>query len=219
MTQPFFITATGTDIGKTFVTCELIKQLKQRKYAVEALKPIISGWDEQDTSCDTHQILSALNAPLNTDSFDKISPWRFKAPLSPHMAAKLENQPIDYDATLSYCQHSITSSTSDYFFIEGVGGILVPITDKHTILDLIEALAIPTLLITGSYLGSISHTLSAFECLHNKNIAVHSIIISETKDSDVDLYETAETIESFTKQNTIVLPYNEPKDLLTNLFS
>ena len=82
--------------------------------------------------------------------------------------------------------------------IEGVGGAMVPLNDTHTVRDWIAALGIPVILVTGSYLGSISHTLTAIEALRVTNIPIRALIISETADSTVPLAETLQTILPFT---------------------
>ena len=90
-----FITASGTEIGKTFVTCALIHQLRSAGHRVAALKPVASGFDDdaiEDT--DTGALLAALECPLDSSHIESISPWRFTEPLSPDMAAARENRTI-----------------------------------------------------------------------------------------------------------------------------
>lgn len=193
----FFITASGTEIGKTFVTSLLIRQLRAKGKAVRALKPLITGYtDETAAESDTRILLDALGLPANAATIAAVSPWRFEAPLSPNMAARRENRPIDLKEVIGFCAAARTG-TEDYLLIEGVGGVLVPLNDQYTVRDWIMILQMPALLVTGSYLGSISHTLSALEALQSKGIPVASIVVSESPASPVALDETLETLARF----------------------
>jgi dethiobiotin synthetase len=98
----YFITATGTDIGKTYVTCSLIEGLVAQNKPVLGLKPIISGWQDYDDEMDTNRILKAMGRTFFPDDIETISPWRLSAPLAPDMAAAKENVTIDFERLLSF---------------------------------------------------------------------------------------------------------------------
>ena len=190
-----FITASGTEIGKTFVTCALIHQLRSAGQRVEALKPVASGFDEdavEDT--DTGALLAALGRPLDSSDIEAISPWRYREPLSPDMAAARENRAIPFDALTEFC---LQTRATDVTLIEGIGGVMVPLDEKHTVLDWIAAISSPVLLVTGGYLGSISHTLTALSVLRNRDQEVAGIIVDESVEQPVSLDETAATIRRF----------------------
>ncbi len=193
----FFITASGTDIGKTFVTRLLIRQLREKAKSVRALKPLMTGYtDETAPESDTAYLLEALGLPMTAQNIADVTPWRFAAALSPNMAAKREGRPIDLKEVLAFC-NAARDGIEDYLLIEGVGGVLVPINDQCTVREWIMLLQIPVLLVTGSYLGSISHTLTALEALQSKGIRVAGIIVSESAASSVTLAETLETLICF----------------------
>lgn len=193
MTQTLFITSSGTGIGKTFVTCAMCRQLQNDGKKVAALKPVISGWDGSD-DMDTVQILNALGQSVTTQTIGQVSPWRFAAPLSPDMAASKEGRQVPFDEVLAFCQQP---REVDHLLIEGVGGVMVPLTDNETTLDLMKALNVPAVLVVGSYLGSISHTLTAVNALQNASIHLHSIIISESENSGVGLNDTLHSLRNF----------------------
>jgi len=203
--QSFFITAMGTDIGKTFVTAGLIAAARTKSLKVDALKPVISGFDiEKPHGSDAAVLLEALGRGPTRAAYDAISPWQFSAPLSPDMAARKEGKTIDFDALVSLCKDNIAAARDDILFIEGVGGVMVPINDKTTVLDLIEALAIPVILVSGTYLGSISHLLTALAALASRNIKPHVIVLNETPDASVTTIDTIETLSSFCKNIPLV---------------
>jgi len=186
MIKPIFITSTGTNIGKTHLTKLIIKRCKELNLYIDAIKPIISGYENKNIySTDTGIILKSLNKK-NKD-INKISPWRFNAPLSPDIAAKLINQEIDLNDVKEFCIKRIKTlpNKNGIFIIEGVGGTMTPINKKYTIINLIKIIKIPIILVTGSYLGSISHTLNCLYNLSKYKINVKSIVISESKESNV----------------------------------
>jgi dethiobiotin synthetase len=197
-----FVTATGTDIGKTFVTAGLIRALHRTGRVVDAAKPVISGFTMETLGAsDTGVLLSAMGRDLCAEEAERISPWRFTAPLSPDMAAEAEGTVIDFDALLADSR-SRTATARDVLLIEGVGGIMVPLDDRHTVLDWMAALGLPVLLAAGSYLGTISHTLSALDVLARRRLRVAALVVSETPGSTVGLAPTIATLRRFVPTET-----------------
>lgn len=193
----YFITASGTEIGKTFVTSLFIRQLRAKGKSAAALKPLITGYtDETAPESDTRYLLDALGLPMNAQNIAAISPWRFEAPLAPNMAAQREGRQIDLKEVVNFC-NAARNGGEDYLLIEGVGGVMVPLDDIYTVRDWIMILQMPALLVTGSYLGSISHTLTALEALQSRGIKVAGIVVSESPASPVPLDETLETLSRF----------------------
>ncbi|HEV8015276.1 MAG TPA: dethiobiotin synthase [Stellaceae bacterium] len=192
-----FVTGTGTDIGKTFVTAALIHELRRRSRNVDALKPVASGFDPAHVGdSDPGALLAALDEPATQAALDRIAPWRFRAPLSPDMAARHENRAIDFAALVAHSRAAIAAAPG-VLLIEGVGGIMVPLDERHTVLDWMAALNLPLILVAGSYLGAISHALSALEVLRTRGLAVTALVVNETPASTVALDETAATIARF----------------------
>lgn len=215
-----FVTASGTDVGKTFVMRLLIEQLRKSGTDVDALKPVVTGFDENDAAAsDSGLLLAALGRPVDRANLDQISPWRFEAPLSPDMAAAREQRVVPFPALIDFCRGAISGGAT---LIECIGGVLVPLDHKHTVADWIAALDTPAVLVTGSYLGAISHTLTALEALGSREIPVRGIIVSESENQPVAAAETALSIERFSDGLPVVVlprlgdPADAP-DLLTTL--
>jgi dethiobiotin synthetase len=192
----FFITGSGTEIGKTFVTAAMIHALRRRNHPVAALKPIVSGFDPvQAAASDPGLLLMALGEKPTTAALDRIAPWRFRAPLSPDMAARREGRAIDFMTLVEHSHAAIAAN--EILLIEGVGGVMVPLDDAHTVLDWMAALRLPVILVGGSYLGAISHSLTALDALHSRALKVAALVVNETLGSSVALDETAATIARF----------------------
>jgi len=206
-----FVTATGTEIGKTFVTCALVDQLRRSGQRVRAIKPVVSGFDSDNAhDSDCAHLLAAQQRPL-LDDLDKISPWRYRAPLSPDMAAAAENRHVPFDALVSFCRDADNPDTT--LLIEGIGGAMVPLDESHTVLDWIAALNAPALVVTGSYLGALSHTLTTCMAIRARKVEIQAVLVSESVHDAVDLKATCDTLQRFLPDTPISavarLPGNE----------
>jgi dethiobiotin synthetase len=191
-----FVTGTGTDVGKTFVTAALIRHYRAAGRSVAAIKPVVSGFDPATAATsDPGELLAALGRAPTMEEIDRISPWRFAAPLSPDLAAARENRTLDFDALVEFSRRQTRSA--EIVFIEGVGGVMVPLDATHTVLDWMSALRVPVLLVAGSYLGTISHTLTALNVLAQRNLDIAAVVVSESTVPGATLDETVASITPF----------------------
>ena len=164
---------------------------------MRAVKPVITGFaDDAPGGTDTALLLDAQGLDATPEAIAEASPWRFGAALSPDMAARREGRSIDFRRLVDFCR-GLRDEAGDVLLIEGLGGVLVPLTDKETVADWIAALEVPALLVTGSYLGTLSHTLTAAEALKARGVPVAAVIVSESEEGPVPLAETVETLERF----------------------
>lgn len=200
----YFVTSTGTDIGKTFVTAALIRYMRESNQPVAALKPIVSGYDSSvaETS-DPAVLLAALGRRMSADEIERIAPWRFRAPLAPDLAAAREGRRVDFVELVEFSRAAINGAKGP-LFIEGVGGIMVPLDERRTVLDWMTALDIPLLLIVGGYLGTISHTLTALDVLAQRKLTIAAIVVSESDRDAVALDDTVASIERFSNGVEVV---------------
>lgn len=191
-----FVTATGTDVGKTYVAAGLIRAGRRAGVTMDALKPLLSGFsDDMAAESDAGVLLQALGRPVTPAEIARISPWRFKAPLSPDMAAAAEGRSLDFATIVAACRAAVRADRVT--LIEGIGGVMVPLDSRHTILDVIGALALPVVLVSPTGLGAISHVLTAREALRARNIRARLIVLNETAGSTVPLEATRATLTSF----------------------
>lgn len=193
MNSKLFIAGSHTDIGKTHVACALLRAGRAAGLGVEALKPIASGFDRNDwADSDPGRLLDALDLPPNFQELNRITPWRFAAPLAPPMAASLEGRDLPLEPVIELCKARITATQADLFLLEGAGGLMSPLTDSATGLDLMLALDLPVVLVGGGYLGAMSHTLTALEVLRARRQRVAALVISQ--DADPGAPDFAETV-------------------------
>jgi dethiobiotin synthetase len=192
-----FVSATGTDVGKTFVTGALIRHCRAQGKAVDAIKPVVTGYDPAKlATSDPGALLSALGREVTAQAVARMSPWRFAAPLSPDMAAAREGRAIDFAEVVRFCRDTMLANHG-HLLIEGIGGVMVPLDASHTVLDLVTTLRLPLLLVAGSYVGTISHTLTALQVLARRNVDVAAIVVSESPQSAASLEETVATLARF----------------------
>lgn len=158
-----FVTGIDTDIGKTIISAILVKALD-----AEYFKPIQCGDLENS---DSDKILKLTETKVHPETY------RFKAPVSPHLAASLENRSIN----LSEIKLPRTDSN---LIVEGAGGLLVPLNDKDFIIDIPKVLNLPVVLVCKSYLGSLNHTLLSIEALKLRGIEILGLIFNGKENPD-----------------------------------
>lgn len=205
-----FITSSGTGIGKTLVTAALVWQLRERGRSVAAIKPVISGFaPETAAQSDTGILLAALGKDVTQEAIERMTPWRFAAPLAPDLAASREGRTLELAEVIAFCREAAEAAKRDgrVLLIEGVGGVMAPMTGDQTVADWMAALGLPAILVVGSYLGAISHALTAVEALAARAIPLGAVVVSESEASTVALDDTVESLGRFLPENQlIVLP-------------
>jgi dethiobiotin synthetase len=194
MTQPIFVTGSGTEIGKTYVACAIIRGLLGAGASVEALKPVLSGFDPAaPEASDTGQLAKALGTPLTPERWERMTPWRFAEPISPHAAAQRAGTRLEIARIAAHCRAQAARTQAELLLCEGAGGLMAPLTDQETNLDLIKELGWPAILVGGTYLGAISHTLTAFAALRGMPLA--AIVLSQSPEEPMPAGDTLRTIK------------------------
>jgi len=187
----FFVTSTGTDIGKTYVGCGLLGHWRAEGRKVAAFKPLLSGFNsEQLAESDAGRLLTALGLPVDAAGLDQVSPWRYTAAVSADAAAAKEGKQVEYQAVLG-ASRTFLQGGHDVALIEGAGGIMAPLSDDRTMLDFAVDIQLPAILVVGSYLGTLSHSLTALSIMEVRKVPVALIIMNETAGSTVPLADNA----------------------------
>jgi dethiobiotin synthetase len=160
MNKKYFVTGIGTDVGKTVISAILVEALQ-----ADYWKPIQSGDLHYSDTDIVREWVS------NRKSVFHPSEYAFKEPASPHYSASLENVEIDIN------RFSLPK-TDNHLIVEGAGGLMVPLNEKHLLIDLIEKLDVELILVARNYLGSINHTLLSIEALRSRKISIRGIIFN-----------------------------------------
>ncbi len=166
MAKNIFITATNTDVGKTFATLLLIKEFNKLGYKVGVFKPIETG--VKKTPLDAKNLLktaSIYNHNLKKISIDKIAPYQFSLPAAPFVAKGKKEIDLNF---IQECYKDI-AKLCDVVLIEGAGGLMVPVKKDFFMIDFIKFFKAKTLLVTPDRLGCINDTLLSIEALKGYN--------------------------------------------------
>ena len=196
-----FITGIDTDIGKTFVTGLLAKYIKDNvSKDVVTMKMVQSGINDlTEISSDILLHREIMNEePNHFDIKKRTCPYSFRLPASPHLAAKLENKEIDSEQIKTSI--NMLNFLYKYTFVEGIGGLLVPLNNNLTVIDFIHLNNYPIILVSSPKLGSINHTLLSLEALANRGIEILALVYKETekiKNDDKIIYN--DTLKIFRK--------------------
>jgi len=170
-----FITGTDTNVGKTVVTAALGMALQQTGGTVGIMKPIETGATPDTTTSDGHRFKGLFAPHKNVDVRNL---YGFPSPVAPIEAAQTSQQRIDLDAILD--AYRTFAVNRDYMLIEGVGGILVPLTRTRDVRDLIALLGLPCLIVSRTGLGSINHTRLTLMGLRQADIPILGILLNHT---------------------------------------
>lgn len=163
----YFITGTDTDCGKTYVTCQMLDYFRSKNKKALALKPIASGCKENQGILENEDVLNLQRH--NSDSSYAINGWKFAPPISPHLAAKANNISLTAAEIAAFCSQK-QFANFDPLFIEGAGGLMVPLNEKETWVDFLQLTKIPVIIIVGLKLGCINHALLTAESLKYNQI-------------------------------------------------
>ncbi|WP_320172472.1 dethiobiotin synthase [Maridesulfovibrio sp.] len=196
----FFITGTGTDVGKTVVTAALARFFAQAGKSVLPVKPVQSGGiirpDGRMDSPDG-EVYKAAGAAWNPDLQ---CPFIFEPACSPHLAASLSGSGLDVDEVAARVR-AIEAETGALLLVEGAGGIMVPLNDRMTMLDLMRALEYPVILAAENKLGGINEVLLSVAALRQAKLEIAGIIMTSANGPAPSEYGMAQDnircIESF----------------------
>jgi len=190
MTKGIFITATGTDIGKTYVSALIVKAIIEKGINCGYYKPALSG-DVYPNDCE--YVLKT--AGINKEANNYVS-YKFKPAVSPHLASQLENNPIELDKIIS--DFNRIKIEHDYVLVEGAGGIVCPFGDNLLLPDVIKALELDIIIVASASLGTINSTVLTAEYAKNHGINVKGIILNNYNEKDLMQIDNKKMVEKLT---------------------
>ena len=200
MSKGIFITATGTDIGKTFVTALIVKKLRDAGLNAGYYKAALSGAEKQpDGSWLPGDAAYVAKVSGMEEKPESLVSYIYKTAVSPHLAALREGNPVELGKVKE--DFAAASAKYDYVTMEGSGGIICPIRwdEQHLLLeDLIKATGLGTLVISNAALGSINACVLTIFYLQQKGIPVRGIILNNYDGSDFMQADNTKMMEAIT---------------------
>ncbi|MCP4181394.1 MAG: dethiobiotin synthase [bacterium] len=210
-----FITGTNTDIGKTVVTTGLLHCFRENGVNAISVKPVQTGGEWVSgklTAPDLNFLRKFVNIDISFQESVLMNPYCYEPACSPHLAGKLSDNFPNIQHIIKSLQ--LMSKTRDFILVEGAGGIMVPLNMDHLMLDLMKAVNFPVVLVAGTGLGTINHTMLSINVLKSNGLKIAGIIFCNTKPIKEEdrfiIEDNIKTIEHFTKVNILgVIDYIE----------
>lgn len=214
MSKAIFITGTGTDIGKTFVSALIIKKLKEKYDKVGYYKAALSGIKVENNeiiAADPKYVSEIANIKYN---INEMVSYVYKDEVSPHLAANLTNNQINLEKIESDFKKN--TNKFDYVCMEGSGGIVCPLRmDKQTILleDVIKRLKLDIIIVSNSGLGAINSTVLTVSYLKHLNISIKGIIMNNYDENNIVHKDNLKQIEFLTDTEVIACVAKDESNL------
>lgn len=168
MTQSYFVTGTDTEIGKTAISCALLRAAAARGMSTVGLKPVAAGCDDAGQNEDALALMAAMTTDL---PYEQVNPVALEAAIAPHIAADEEGRQMQASRLEGLCRGAMLGG-QDLVLIEGAGGWRVPINHRETLADLAIALRVPVILVVGMRLGCINHALLTAEAIERDGLVL-----------------------------------------------
>ncbi|MBN1621225.1 MAG: dethiobiotin synthase [Endomicrobiales bacterium] len=206
MNKGIFVTATDTEVGKTYISCSIARALKKRGVSVGVMKPIASG--SRDDAFKLKKS-SRIKEPI-----ERINPVFLIYPLAPLVSARLSCQKINF----SKINRSFKYFKKKYRFniVEGIGGLMVPIKKGYMVIDMIKDFSLPVVVVSRPNLGTINHTILTVEALRRKRIRVLGIILNGKRRPGLAEKTNPGIIREVTKLPVAEVPFGRKLDLDKN---
>lgn len=183
------MTGTDTGVGKTTVSCALLKAFAARGKKVVGMKPVVAG-SENGQWCDVEQLIAASNIRVDRQH---VNPYAFDPPVSPHIAAQQAG--IDIDLIMIQHAYQSLSHQADFVIVEGAGGFLVPLNAQQTGADLALALNLPVILVVGMRLGCLNHALLTVQAIRASGLLLAGWVANCIDPEMLVLAENIATLE------------------------
>lgn len=216
-----FVTGTDTGVGKTIVAGLLARYLREQGYRAITQKWVQTGTRDFPSDIPTHLKLMGMKQEAIQEYEEDVTPYVFELAASPHLAAAHENTSIDTRKIIASFRK--LSKEFDAVVVEGAGGILVPLNRRRLLIDVVETLALPVVVVAANKLGAINHTLLTVEALQTRNIEVLGIVFNtiDRRQDEAVMRDNPEIVKTFARVPILgQLPWSEnPKRLYGNFKS
>jgi len=202
-----FVTGTDTDVGKTCVTAGIVNYLSRMNIDVGVMKPFASGYKaNMDSVSEDVEILMKYSGV--SDPVELINPYYFEIPTSPYDACMKLNLEIDISKVVDSYKQLV--SNHDVVIVEGIGGIMTPISQNYFVSDLITELKINSIIVTGSKVGTVNHLMLTYEHTKQKNLNFNGFVVNQNISDGYELSGLRHQIVRLTGEKVFgAIPYYE----------
>ena len=191
----YFITGSDTDVGKTYIACEIVRQLNHRGIKTETRKPAESGCVlSSEGDLITHDAAALQQANANHETIERICPNRYRAALAPHRAARLEDQTVTLPALIDACERD---DPAHCLIVEGAGGFYSPLAEDGLNADLASALQLPVIIVVNDRIGAVNQALMTLQAVIGSKLHVAAVILNQVAPLDDVGMDNASDIKSY----------------------
>ena len=179
MSPGLFFTGTDTGVGKTFITAAVARLLRQQGRSPAVFKPTATGaeWIDGRWRCqDTSRLAEAAGF---VGALELVTPWAFPDAVAPPIAARRQGQTLSLENMVAAA--AACGPAGSPLLVEGVGGLLCPLTEQGTVADLVAALGLPLVVVGRRSLGTLNHTLLTLEVARHRGLFVAGLVVNETE--------------------------------------
>jgi dethiobiotin synthetase len=171
MSKAYFITGTGTDVGKTLVATGLLAAAAQQGMSTVGLKPVAAGCTMTAEGLRNNDALQLLSHTSLSVSYEQVNPVALAPAIAPHIAAAEAGRRLNADRLVGICR-GVMMQRPDFTVIEGAGGWRVPLNERETFADLAKILQLPVILVVGMELGCINQAILTAEAIRHDGLAI-----------------------------------------------
>lgn len=175
MSRTYFVTGTDTEVGKTAVSCALLRAAAAAGLSTAAVKPVAAGCDARGHNEDALQLIDAMTTSMD---YEQVNPVALEAAIAPHIAAEQEGRRVQASRLAGICR-GVMMSGPDLVLIEGAGGWRVPISPRETLADLARELQVGVILVVGMRLGCINHALLTAEAVQRDGLVLSGWVANQ----------------------------------------
>lgn len=168
MGKAWFVTGTDTEVGKTAISCALLKAAAAQGLRTAAIKPVAAGCDAQGHNDDALQLMECMTESMD---YAQVNPVALRAAIAPHIAAEQEGRRMQAARIAGLCR-GVMLGGADFTLIEGAGGWRVPINPRETLADVAVHLQLGVILVVGMRLGCINHALLSAEAIRRDGLTL-----------------------------------------------
>jgi dethiobiotin synthetase len=193
----YFITGSDTDVGKTYIACEIVRQLRRRDIIVETRKPAESGCEvDSSGNLKTHDAQALCVANANRESIERVARYRYQAALAPHIAARIECEKLELKGLLNACTRDKTDSC---LIVEGAGGFYSPLAEDALNADLASALQLPVIIVVNDRIGAVNQALMTIQAVSSRDLAIAAIILNQLSSLPDDGMDNVADLKTYCK--------------------
>lgn len=166
MSKTFFVTGTDTEVGKTAISCALLRAAADAGLRTAAVKPVAAGCEADGRNEDAIALMEAMTESLD---YAQVNPVALPDAIAPHIAAERAGRRLQASQLVGLCQ-GVMSGPADFVLVEGAGGWRVPLNPRETLADLARELQVPVILVVAMRLGCINHALLTAEAVRRDGL-------------------------------------------------